>query len=482
MSGKDELAYTLITPYSLHKSRTGGILARLLWANVRLAAARMYAPRPAGSFAREYCDALYDPAESAVPLRYQKVLIQYILENFNRPNVRGISNRMLLLVFRGPNAQSEVMRAVGHISEDVRGDDVRGTFGEFASESWSNPRLHEVRRRAAEAVVRYPELLKIELPERRDSFFEPAVLTGATPAMTEAHLKLFRRCAYSDGGFVLDALEGVDSAAVQTSMVILKPENFRSRNPLPGNLIDFFSRTGMFITGAKMLQLDVAQASEFYSLKIPQFAQQLKGMVDRAAREIVARARHFARNAVETFGADPAKAFEPARAIRAEREARRILYAKREPQPGEVKPAVLEQVYRTLGERLTTLEPPDEFYRGMAEELRELNARAEFDELIRYMTGRDPQTGQPIAEGDPSMCMALLYSGADGLNLIRRRLKELRQIYGRDILQNRAHASDPDEDPVKEARVVGMPNAPGGESRPCDVEQLVGEFYGKDKG
>ena len=64
----EELAYALITPYSLHKSRTGGILARLLWANVRLAAARMYAPRPDGDFVRRYCDALYDPQERHVPL------------------------------------------------------------------------------------------------------------------------------------------------------------------------------------------------------------------------------------------------------------------------------------------------------------------------------------------------------------------------------------------------------------------------------
>ena len=42
---KPELAYLIITPYSLYKSRTGGILARLIVrTGLELAAARMFAP------------------------------------------------------------------------------------------------------------------------------------------------------------------------------------------------------------------------------------------------------------------------------------------------------------------------------------------------------------------------------------------------------------------------------------------------------
>ncbi len=475
---EDEVAYALVTPYSLHKSRTGGIIARLLWANVHLAAARMYAPKPGSSFITDYCDSLYDPTERAVPLRYQKVLIQYVLGNFSRPNVRGISNRLLLLVFRGPNAQSELVRAVGHIGEEVRGDDVRGTFGDFVSESWSNPQVHEARRLGAEAMARYPELQKIETPARCDSFFEPAVLAGATREMTEAHLKLFRRHAYCDGGYVLDAIQGIAPAEVETSMVILKPESFRRRNPLPGNLVDFFARTGMYITGAKMLQFTPEQAREFYSLKVPQFTRQLKGMVEESARRIVSRAGELAGAAAQNLGTDAAGTVEPRQAIRAEKTARGIFREGGRPGPSELKARVLDEVYRILAERLDSLEPPDAFYSGVAEELKALNAGAEFDELIRYMTGKDPQTGQPAQNGQESMCMALLYSGADGLKVIRKRLSELRKVYGRDILQNRAHASDPEEDPVKEVEVVGMPNSERGESRPCDVEQVVDEFYG----
>ena len=40
-----QLAYVIITPYSLYKSRTGGILSRLISrTGLDLAAARMFAP------------------------------------------------------------------------------------------------------------------------------------------------------------------------------------------------------------------------------------------------------------------------------------------------------------------------------------------------------------------------------------------------------------------------------------------------------
>ncbi len=475
---KEELAYALITPYSLHKSRTGGILARMLWANVRLVAARMYAPRPGSDFIRKYCDAIHDAQERHVPLRYQKMLIQYVLESFGRPNVRGISNRMMVLVFRGPTAQQDVVAAVGHISQAVRGDDVRGTFGDFIEEDLESPCLQQARARAQEGLSRYPALQKVELGVRHGQFFEPAVLTGVSSDMTAAHLRLFREHAYTDGGFVLDALEGINTSKLQTSMVVLKPESFLRHNPLPGNLIDFFARTGMYITGAKVMHLSVEQAREFYALKLPQFRRQLKGMVEQKARQIVAKARRVAELAVHQFGADPGQALDPRRAISVVREIEFLFAGRREADPGELKRPVLEELFRILGERIQNLEPPESFYAELAEELKDLNARAEFNELIRYMTGADPETGRPLEKGGETMCMALLYSGKDGLRVIRQRLRELREVYGQNLLQNRAHASDPDENPALEMQILGMPSATGREARPCDLEQVVDEFYG----
>ena len=84
-----ELAYVIITPYSLYKSRTGGILARLITrTGLELAAARMFAPSK--ELAQSYADVVVsanDPQDRAV----QELLRSYILKNFvpdpktNRP-------------------------------------------------------------------------------------------------------------------------------------------------------------------------------------------------------------------------------------------------------------------------------------------------------------------------------------------------------------------------------------------------------------
>jgi hypothetical protein len=50
-----ELAYVIITPYSLYKSRTGGILTRLITrTGLELVGARMFAPSP--HLVKEYSD------------------------------------------------------------------------------------------------------------------------------------------------------------------------------------------------------------------------------------------------------------------------------------------------------------------------------------------------------------------------------------------------------------------------------------------
>jgi nucleoside diphosphate kinase len=478
-TGGDELAYALITPYSLHKSRTGGILARLLWADVKLVAARMYAPRPDSRFLEHYCDAIYDPQERYVPLTYQRLLIEYILRNFGVPNVRGISNRLAVLIFRGPNAVREIAAAAGHIRPGVpEGDTVRGTYGDYFREEARRIEQTPALRTRMRLLDKYERLYEVDAESPRNEFFEPAVLVGISPEMAEAQLKLFRRCAYSDGGWVRDAVPELNAPATETSMVVLKPESLRNRNPLPGNLVDFFARAGMRITAMKVLELSVEKAREFYGLKLPQFRRQLKDMVADRARRIVDRARLLADEAVTALGADPAVARTPANALAVARKTEAGPFG--EPPPGEVKPVVVDRIYDLLAERLTDLQPPDRVYGDLAEELKDLNAQAEFDELIRYMTGKDPATGQPVEPGTQTLCMAILYSGRDALAVIRKRLKELRKVYGQNVLQNRAHASDPEEDPEKEMSVLGMPSAPEGESMPCDVERVVTEFYGPE--
>lgn len=461
-SAREELAYALVTPYSLHKSRTGGILARLLWADVRLVAARMFAPHPDSDFIQRFCDAMYDPEEKDITLVYQKMLIEYVVDNFTLPNERGISNRLMLLLFRGPNAIADIADAVGPVTQRVRGDDVRGTFGEFvqtAAPAAGRPRMRDQRNKM---LLRYPALQQIELPERRKEFFEPAVLTGRSHRLTHEHLKLFLDNCYKDGGDVAWSVASLKEEPAETSLVILKPESFRHRDPLPGNLIDFFARTGMCITATRMLKMDQERAKQFYGAKLDQFRRVLGKMISGRARQLIQRARQL----VEAHEATTGTKLDPARRTRIAFEMLKrcedIYSEGRTPGPSEVKKPVMDRMWPLLPEYFPTLEADEAALARLEETLRDDNAQAEFAELIRYMTG--------------GACMALLYTGPGALDKIRTRLKELRQVYGRDILQNRAHASDPDEDPVKERITVGFAVGDRPEETPCDVEREIKDY------
>jgi nucleoside diphosphate kinase len=472
----DELAYALVTPYSIHKSRNGGILARLLWADVRLVAARMYAPDPQGDFIERYCDSIYDPEARSIPLHHQRRIIEYVLRNFGRSNMHDISNRLMLLVFAGPNAQQEVLKSVGNLNQPVRGDNVRGTYGENVQLNTGDHEYDEAFMRLKQLQTRYPALQNASAPDYRGEFFEPAVFTGPTPELTEAHLKLFSECAYTDGGYVAGAVDDLNDPDVETTMVIFKPESFAQRDPMPGNLMDFFSRTGMRITGCKVMQMTVEQAREFYALKVPQFQRVLKGMVEEHARTTVKRARVLTEQARKRLDADAHKAMTPDYALDLVEKADQVYSC---PQgPGDLKPPVVERLYKELRKRLTSLNPDESLYEELAEDLKGLNAEVEFNELISYMSGKNPQTGEDLVEEGDTRCLALLYSGKEAFHVIRKRLKQLREVYAENVLVNRAHASDPGEDPQNEVRILGMPNSPDGESQPCDVEQVVRECYG----
>src|SRR5438128_6597470 len=95
----EELSYAIITPYSMRKSRTGGIIGRLISrTGLDLVAARMFAPseelitRYAGTIVSET-----EPVHRAT----QKLIRDYVLKNFAGEK-QGQRARALCLVFRGP--------------------------------------------------------------------------------------------------------------------------------------------------------------------------------------------------------------------------------------------------------------------------------------------------------------------------------------------------------------------------------------------
>jgi hypothetical protein len=77
----EQLAYVIITPYTLYKSRTGGILARLISrTGLDLVGARMFAP--SAQLVQEYSNMIVS-ADDPQDRRIQELIRDYILQNLS---------------------------------------------------------------------------------------------------------------------------------------------------------------------------------------------------------------------------------------------------------------------------------------------------------------------------------------------------------------------------------------------------------------
>ena len=75
-------------------------------------------------------------------------------------------------------------------------------------------------------------------------YFEPAALIVPTPEDAQLKLKLWARYSDSDGGVLENVNTYPPGQTPQRTLVLIKPDNFRFPTGRPGNVIDFFSRTG----------------------------------------------------------------------------------------------------------------------------------------------------------------------------------------------------------------------------------------------
>src|SRR5438128_5909482 len=168
----EQLAYVIITPYSLHKSRTGGILSRLLSrTGLELAGARMFAPSP--ELVKKYSEATIS-ANDPQDRRIQELIYQYILQNLSPDPKNGRPRRVMMLLFRGEDAVRKTRSVIGNIGPERRGGEtIRDTYGDLIIDENDQ--------------VRY---------------FEPAVLASPTPEEAQSKLKLWARYSESDGGLL----------------------------------------------------------------------------------------------------------------------------------------------------------------------------------------------------------------------------------------------------------------------------------------
>src|SRR5438045_8935109 len=92
-----ELSYAIVTPYSMRKSRTGGIVSRLISrTGLDVVAGRMFAP--SAELVKRYAETIVTETESRHRAT-QELIREYVRRKFtgeiNRPRTR-----VLFLVFR----------------------------------------------------------------------------------------------------------------------------------------------------------------------------------------------------------------------------------------------------------------------------------------------------------------------------------------------------------------------------------------------
>lgn len=235
---KEELSYILTTPYTLAKSRTGGVLSRLLSRlDLELIAAQIFAPdkKTVEAYAKAVRKHENPEQPEAVELLYN-----YIIENMSPTD--GKPHRVALFLFRGENACKKLRNVVGALYpenrslESMKGETIRDTYADMVF-SRTDPE----------------ELL----------YFEPAVLTPPDEETALENLQIFADFT-KDSNNVVDNMAYIDPSNIEKTLVIIKPDNWRYPSSRPGTIIDMFSRTGLRIVGCKIYQMSVNEALEFY--------------------------------------------------------------------------------------------------------------------------------------------------------------------------------------------------------------------------
>ncbi len=228
-----ETAFVLINPYTIRKSRTGGVLGRYLArTDLKLVAARLFGA--SRELAGEYADYLERSTHDDSGMG--KVLADYVRTNYAPDPVSGRPHRTIMLLFEGEDATRKIMDVTG--SSRLlwgSGQTVRDTYGDYVQD--------------ADGTIRY---------------FEPAVLIGPSVDVTKETLRIWSKYVATDSGFVRGALDMPSGDGVEQTLVLLKPDNFRVPSIRAGNILDLLSNAGLRMVCVKKFSMSVAQSEQFY--------------------------------------------------------------------------------------------------------------------------------------------------------------------------------------------------------------------------
>jgi nucleoside diphosphate kinase len=253
------VSYVLVTPYTVAKSRTGGVIARLLSRlDLELVGAQMIAPDEA--FVQDYARCLYKQGEP------HKAADRELLANYVKRNLspsEGRKHRTLLLLFRGEDPCQKLSDICGALYtenigiESITGETIRDT---------------------------YADLIMSREDPRGITYFEPAVLTPRNQSAANEELALFYRFLKGEGNIVAN-LAYPDPSKIEQTLVIIKPDNWTYASSKPGTIIDMFSRTGLRIIGIKVHHFSLAEALDFYGPVEKALEEKLAPLFGKKARE-----------------------------------------------------------------------------------------------------------------------------------------------------------------------------------------------------
>jgi nucleoside diphosphate kinase len=236
---KDTLSYVLVTPYTIAKSRTGGVVSRLLSrVDLELAGAQMIAPDAA--FTEEYAAQIRGQARPNILGTSAANMLADYVENSLYTGGRG--HRTLLLLFKGQDPTGKLSRICGPLYEENRG--IESITGETIRDT-------------------YADLIFSPDNPEKVSYFEPAVFTARYQEAADANLELFSR--FLDGRQnIVENFEYPDPSKIERTLVIIKPDNWAYASSKPGTIIDMFSRTGLRIIAIKLHRFTLNQSLQFY--------------------------------------------------------------------------------------------------------------------------------------------------------------------------------------------------------------------------
>ena len=231
-----ELAYALLTPNALGKSRTGGIISRFtMRTGLELVGTRMIGPGE--ELVEAYAQMLERHYEMDSTFKEEgPLLADYVRKRFAPDPASGKWQRVMLLLFEGEDAVAKVHRAVGPFrASGHSAETVRDTYGDLVRDEGGRP-----------------------------IWVEPAALTSSTAEATGEVLRLWLGSKDSKHGILDRLCDLPDDERVEQTLVMLKPDNFKFASVRPGIIVDIFSGSGLRIIGAKVHRMSVGQAFDFY--------------------------------------------------------------------------------------------------------------------------------------------------------------------------------------------------------------------------